>query len=38
MVTLTGEVVDAAGRLCVVGQGSYLYLPGSEHPDGVPRG
>jgi uncharacterized protein (TIGR00369 family) len=37
IVTLTGEVVDAEGTVCVTGQGSYMYLPGSERPDGVPR-
>jgi uncharacterized protein (TIGR00369 family) len=35
-VTLTGEVVDADGTLCAVGQASFLYMPGSEHRDGVP--
>jgi uncharacterized protein (TIGR00369 family) len=35
LVTLTGEVVDADGTLCVLGQASFMYLPGSEHRDGV---
>jgi uncharacterized protein (TIGR00369 family) len=35
-VTLTGDVVDASGTLCAVGQASFLYMPGSEHRDGVP--
>ena len=37
MVTLTGEVVDEAGQVCVLGQASFMYLPGSEHRDGVTR-
>ena len=37
LVTVTGEVVDGEGTLCVVGQGSFMYLPGSENPEGVPR-
>jgi uncharacterized protein (TIGR00369 family) len=35
MVTLTGEVVDEAGQICVLGQASFMYLPGSEHRDGM---
>ena len=27
MVTLTGEVVDGDGTVCVVGQASFMYLP-----------
>jgi uncharacterized protein (TIGR00369 family) len=38
MVTLQGEVVDGDGALCVVGQASFMYLPGSEHRDGVKPG
>ena len=37
MATLTGEVVDDDGTICVTGQGSFMYLPGSEHVDGIPR-
>jgi uncharacterized protein (TIGR00369 family) len=37
MVTLQGEVVDGTGTICVVGQASFMYLPGSEHRDGVKR-
>jgi uncharacterized protein (TIGR00369 family) len=35
MVTLQGDVIDSDGTLCVVGQASFMYLPGSEHRDGV---
>ncbi len=37
LATLTGEVINEDGTVCVAGQGSFLYMPGSEHPDGVPR-
>jgi uncharacterized protein (TIGR00369 family) len=37
LVTGTGEVRDDAGNLCAVAQGSFLYFPGSERPEGVPR-
>lgn len=37
IATVSGEVVDSDGTVCVSGQGSFMYLPGSEHPDGVPR-
>jgi uncharacterized protein (TIGR00369 family) len=36
LVTLTGEVTDEAGQICVLGQASFMYMPGSEHRDGVP--
>jgi uncharacterized protein (TIGR00369 family) len=36
LATGTGEVRDEAGDLCAVAQGSFLYLPGSERPEGVP--
>ena len=36
MVTLQGEVVDADGQICVLGLASFMYLPGSEHRNGVP--
>ena len=37
VVTATVEVRDDTGALCAVGQGSFLYFPGSEHPEGVPK-
>ena len=37
LATGTGEVRDEAGDLCAVGQASFLYFPGSERPEGVPR-
>jgi uncharacterized protein (TIGR00369 family) len=37
LVTATGEVRDDAGGLCAVAQASFLYFPGSERPEGVPR-
>jgi uncharacterized protein (TIGR00369 family) len=35
VVTLQGEVFDGDGTVCVVGQASFMYLPGSEHRDGI---
>lgn len=37
LATGSGEVRDAAGNVCAVAQGSFLYFPGSERPEGVPR-
>ena len=37
LVTGTGEVRDEAGELCAVAQASFLYFPGSERPEGMPR-
>ncbi len=37
VVTASGEVRDADGKLIAVGQGSFLYFPGSERPEGVPK-
>ncbi|MDX2204324.1 MAG: PaaI family thioesterase [Hyphomicrobiaceae bacterium] len=37
LATCTGEVRDAAGNLLAVAQGSFLYFPGSERPEGQPR-
>lgn len=37
LVTASGEVWDDAGELCAVGQGSFLYFPGSERAEGVPK-
>lgn len=35
--TGTGEVRDADGTLCAAGQATFLYFPGSERFEGVPR-
>jgi uncharacterized protein (TIGR00369 family) len=37
LASASGEVRDASGALCAVGQASLLYRPGSERPEGVPR-
>jgi uncharacterized protein (TIGR00369 family) len=37
VATCTGEVRSAEGVLVAAGQGSFLYFPGSERPEGVPR-
>jgi uncharacterized protein (TIGR00369 family) len=37
LATATGQVVDEAGAVLAVAQGSFLYFPGSEHPEGVPK-
>ena len=37
LVTASGEVRDAGSVLLAVGQGSFLYFPGSERPEGVPK-
>jgi len=37
LVTASGEVLDGDGKLLAVGQGSFLYFPGSERPEGVPK-
>jgi uncharacterized protein (TIGR00369 family) len=37
LVTASGEVRDQDGALLAVGQGSFLYFPGSERPEGVPK-
>ena len=37
IATGSGEVRDEAGELCAVAQASFLYFPGSERPEGVPR-
>lgn len=37
IVTATGEVRNDDGELCAVGQASFLYFPGSERSEGVPR-
>lgn len=37
LVTATGEVRSDAGVLLCTGLASFLYLPGSERPEGVPR-
>jgi uncharacterized protein (TIGR00369 family) len=35
--TASGEVRDGKGTLLAAGQGSFLYFPGSERPEGVPK-
>jgi uncharacterized protein (TIGR00369 family) len=37
LASASGEVRDASGALCAVGQASFLYRPGCERPEGVPR-
>jgi uncharacterized protein (TIGR00369 family) len=37
IATGSGEVRDEDGELCAVAQASFLYFPGSERPEGVPR-
>jgi uncharacterized protein (TIGR00369 family) len=37
IATCSGEVRDEAGNLLALGQGSFMYFPGSEKPEGVPR-
>jgi uncharacterized protein (TIGR00369 family) len=37
VATASGQVVDEAGTLLAVAQATFLYFPGSEHPDGVPK-
>jgi uncharacterized protein (TIGR00369 family) len=37
MVTVTGDVIDAAGTRCAVGQATFMYLPGNDGRDGVPK-
>ena len=36
IATCRAEIVDAEGTLCNVAQGSFMYLAGSENPEGVP--
>lgn len=36
IATCRAEIIDGEDRLCNVGQGSFLYMPGSEHLEGVP--
>ncbi len=36
IVACTAEVLDAAGRLVAVGEGTFRYRGGSESPEGVP--
>jgi uncharacterized protein (TIGR00369 family) len=36
IATCKAKVVDAEGTLCTVAQGSFMYMPGSEKPEGVP--
>jgi uncharacterized protein (TIGR00369 family) len=37
LVTATGEVRDQDGNLLAAAQGSFLYFPGSELPEGVAK-
>jgi uncharacterized protein (TIGR00369 family) len=37
IATVTGEVRTSDGLLCATGLASFMYFPGSEHRDGVPR-
>ena len=37
LATCTAEVHDDAGALLATAQGSFLYFPGSERPEGLPR-
>lgn len=37
LATCTGEVRDEEGNLLASAQGSFLYFPGSEKPEGLPR-
>ena len=37
VATCAGEVWLDDGTLCATGQGSFMYLRGSELPDGVPQ-
>jgi uncharacterized protein (TIGR00369 family) len=37
LATASGEVTDGNGTLLAVAQGSFLYFPGSERPEGVEK-
>lgn len=37
LATCTAEVRDQTGALLATAQGSFLYFPGSERPEGIPR-
>lgn len=37
IATCNGEIRDPSGKLYVRGQASFMYLPGGENPDGMPR-
>ena len=37
LAAASGEVRSEAGALLATAQGSFLYFPGSESPDGVPK-
>lgn len=37
VATITGEIVADDGTICATGQAAFMYMPGSEHRDGVPR-
>jgi uncharacterized protein (TIGR00369 family) len=38
VATASGQILDGEGALLATGQGSFLYFPGSERPEGVPKG
>lgn len=37
VATVVGEVVSSDGTVCARGQATFMYLPGSEKPDGIPK-
>jgi uncharacterized protein (TIGR00369 family) len=37
IATCSGEIRDPAGKLFARGQASFMYLPGNERPEGIPR-
>lgn len=37
LATCTADVRDDTGALLAIAQGSFLYFPGCERPEGVPR-
>ena len=37
VATCVGEVRRDDGTICATGSGSFMYLHGSEQPDGVPQ-
>ena len=37
IATASGQVLDGEGTLLATGQGSFLYFPGSERPEGVAK-
>lgn len=37
IAAVAGEVVGSDGAICATGQATFLYLPGSENPNGIPK-